>query len=153
MAQPSPNYTLNSLSNATAIIRDQPVDDWRKLNFTAGELGTPAISGDLANPDGDSLANLMEYALGLPPKSANGNAFAPRIESGYFTLTYTLNKAATDVALVLEKSDTLGSWQNNPALFQEVSRADLGLMEEITVRLVAPVGATATYVRLKATRL
>ena len=151
--QPSPNYTLNSLSNASAIIRDQPVDDWRKANFTAGELGNPAISGELANPDGDSLANLMEYALGLPPKSANGNAFAPRIEAGYFTLTYTLNKAATDVVLVLEKSDTLGSWQNNPALFQEVSRADLGLVEEITVRLVVPVGATASYVRLKATRL
>lgn len=149
----SVSYTRTTLTNATIIIRDQPIDDWRKASFTAGELGNPAISGDLANPDGDSLANLMEYALGLLPKSANGNAFAPRIEAGYFTLTYTRNKAAMDVALTLEHSENLGPWQNEPALFQEISRVDLGLTEEITVRLAAPVGATATYVRLKATRL
>lgn len=129
------------------------MDAWRKSSFTAGELQDSNVSGDLANPDGDSLANLMEYALGLSPKVANGNAFAPRIEAGYFTLTYTRNKAAMDVALTLEHSENLGPWQNEPALFQEISRVDLGLTEEITVRLAAPVGATATYVRLKATRL
>ncbi|MEK7780143.1 MAG: FAD-dependent oxidoreductase [Verrucomicrobiota bacterium] len=152
--QPSPNYTLNSLSNATAIIRDQPVDAWRKTNFTAGELGNSASSGDLANPDGDSLANLMEYALGLPPKIAGTNAFAPRIENGYLTLTYTRAKAATDVSLTLEKSDDLSTWQNTPGLFQQVSLVDSGATETITVRLSSPISAVTTaYIRLKVTRL
>jgi len=31
------------------------------------------VSGDAANPDGDGLPNLLEYALGLSPKSADGN--------------------------------------------------------------------------------
>jgi len=149
----SANYTRTTLTNATIVIRDQPLDDWRKANFTTGELGNSLVSGDLANPDGDALANLMEYALGLPPKSANGNTFAPRIEAGYFTLTYTVNKSAADIVLTLEKSEDLTNWQNNPGLFQEVSRADLGLTEEITVRLNAPISpAGAAYVRLKVSR-
>ena len=99
---PSANYLRTTLTNATIIIRDRPIDAWRKANFTAGELSNPAISGDLANPDGDSLANLMEYALGLAPKSVDANPLSPRIEADRLTITYTRSKSATDVASSLE---------------------------------------------------
>ena len=82
--QPSANYTLTTLSNATVVILDRPADDWRKTNFTSLELADATISGDLADPDHDGLPNLMEYTLGMNPKVADVNAFSPRFEGGFF---------------------------------------------------------------------
>jgi hypothetical protein len=136
------------------VIKDRPLDDWRKANFTAGELANSAISGDLANPDDDSAANLMEYALGLAPKQNNANPLSPRIESGHFTLTYTRNKSATDVLLTLETSTDLVNWSANSSLFEQVDCVDEGAIQRITVRLVALASANVTsYVRLRVQRV
>ena len=150
----SASYLRTTLTNATIIIRDRPIDAWRKANFTAGELSNASISGDLADADGDGLANLMEYALGLAPKVANVNPLLPRIEADRLTITYMRSKTATDVALSLETSSDLVTWQSSPALFQQVSMIDLGNVEQITTRLSATVNALFTsYLRLKVTRL
>jgi len=152
--QSAPGYLLTSLSNATVVIKDRPVDDWRQASFTTGELANASISGDLGDPDGDSLANLMEYALGLPPKLADADLFAARVEANHFTLTYARNKAAADVVLTLETSTDLVSWSANPALFEQMDCVDEGTVQRITVRLTAPVSATAmAYVRLRVSRV
>lgn len=152
--QPSANYILTPLSNATAVIHDRPLDVWRAAKFTSGELADPAVSGDLADLDHDHLANLMEYALGLDPKAADANPLVPRIEADHLTLTYTQAKAATDVALVLERSSDLFSWQSAPSTFQELSCLDEGPVQRITVRLTATASsAPAAYVRLRVTKL
>ena len=71
----------NASQPANLTIEDKPADAWRFINFTSLELTNPAISGDNADPDGDRLANLMEYALGLPPKSPSvPPRFHPRCE-------------------------------------------------------------------------
>lgn len=151
--QPSPNYTLSAVSNATVLLHDQPVDEWRFANFTSTELHNPAISGDLADPDADGLANLMEYALGRPPKTRDLNPFDPRMESDHFTLTYTRLKSARDVSLALDTCTKLGSWDSNPALFEQVSCIDETSMQRIIVRLTAPVSSHVTaYVRLRVSR-
>ena len=148
------NYASTTLTNAAILLRDRPLDAWRKANFTAPELANPAISGDLANPDGDSVANLMDYVLGLAPKSADINPLSPRIGANRLTITYTQAKAATDVLLTLEKSDDLVTWNSSAALFQQVSLTDLGDTQQITTRLVSPISASsASYIRLKVTRL
>ena len=150
----SANYASTTLTNAAILLRDRPLDAWRKANFTALELANPAISGDLANPDGDSVANLMDYVLGLPPKSADLNPLSPRIEANRLTITYTQAKAATDVLLTLEKSDDLVTWNSSAALFQQVSLTDLGDTQQITTRLASPISSSlASYIRLKVTRL
>lgn len=154
LLQASANYSRTSLSSATVVIQDRPVDAWRKANFTAGELLDPNISGDAADPDHDGLVNLVEYALGLNPKSADGNPFSPSVSGGYFTLSYTRSKAATDVAVVVEQSGDLFSWQSGPAYLQQVDCVDAGAVQQITVRLVTPVNAqTKSFVRLKVSRL
>jgi len=150
----SASYARTTLTNATIILRDRPFDAWRKANFTELELGNPVISGDLANPDGDSLANLMEFALGLSPKSPDVNPLSPRMESGFFTVTYSRLKSATDISLVLEKSTNLVSWESNPALFELVDCVDQGMRQLLTMKIAAPAGATAaTYLRLKVSKL
>ena len=152
--QASTNYTLSAISNATVIIKDKPVDGWRFTNFSTAELNDPLTSGDLADADSDALANLMEYALGLPPKAANLNPFNPRMENDHFTLTYTRNKSATDVSLALEASTDLISWSANPALFEQVSCVDEGNIQRITMRLSASASSSATsYVRFRVSRL
>jgi hypothetical protein len=150
---PSTNYTFTTLTNATIVIHDRPIDAWRLANFSPAELADPAISGDLADPDHDGLSNLLEYALGLPPKDPSGGPWV-RIESDALTLTYTRNKAATDVSLVVEESSDLLTWQSPPGLIQQIDCTDLGQTQEITVRLAVPASASAAgYLRLRVTRL
>ena len=152
---PSAKYSLTTLSNATVIIHDRPIDAWRLANFTAAELADSSFSGDLADPDNDGLSNLMEYALGLPPKDpAPANRPYASVTGGYLTLTYTRAKAATDISLVVEQSNNLVNWQSGPGYIQQVSSADEGPIQRITVQLTIPIaGAPVSYLRLRVTRL
>jgi hypothetical protein len=46
-------------------------DAWRRLRFSTNDLAAPAVSGPSADPDGDGIPNLAEYALGLEPNHSN----------------------------------------------------------------------------------
>jgi len=152
---PSANYGLTTVSNATVVIRDRPIDAWRLANFTTAELSAPSISGDLADPDHDGFSNLMEYALGLPPKNpAATNRPYASIATGYLTLTYTRAKAATDVSLVVEQSNDLVTWHSGTNYVQQTGLVDQGSTQLITVQTRVPVSAsTANFLRLHVTRL
>lgn len=152
---PSANYTLTTVSNATVVIQDRPIDAWRVANFTTAELADPSISGDLADPDHDGLSNLMEYALGLPPKDPTAaNRPYASVTTGYLTLTYTRAKAAADVSLVVEQSNDLLTWHSGTNYVQQISVVDQGSTQLITVQTLVPVGVSAAnFVRLHATRL
>jgi hypothetical protein len=150
----STNYFLDALSNATLVLRDRPVDDWRLANFTTPQLNDPQISGALADPDRDGLSNLMEYALGLPPLAPEVNPFNPRVVGGYFQLTYSRSKSATDVSLTVEYSSDLVTWQSGPAWFTQTGIVDQGATQLITVAATTPVSpATRAFIRLRVTRL
>jgi hypothetical protein len=43
-------------------------DSWFLENFSASELLSSSLVADEGDPDGDGIANLMEYALGLDPR-------------------------------------------------------------------------------------
>lgn len=46
-----------------------PVANWQATNFAGVELENPAICGMAADPDGDGLTNLQEFAFGYDPQS------------------------------------------------------------------------------------
>ncbi|MEO7099456.1 MAG: hypothetical protein ABI162_08850 [Luteolibacter sp.] len=50
---------------------------WQKLYFTPTEIANPAISGPLADPDGDDIGNLLEFALNLDPTFNERTAMIP----------------------------------------------------------------------------
>jgi hypothetical protein len=152
---PSATYSLTTVSNATVIIHDRPIDAWRLANFTTAEVADPFISGDLADPDQDGLANLMEYALGLPPKDATPlNRPYASISGGYLTLAYTRATSAVDVSLVVEQSYDLITWQSGSNQLERLGAIQQGPWQLITVQAVSPVSSSAgSFVRLRAARL
>ncbi len=46
---------------------------WRWRHFSFAELQDPAISGDLADPDGDGVPNLIEFSANLDPRTVTVN--------------------------------------------------------------------------------
>jgi alpha-tubulin suppressor-like RCC1 family protein len=84
---------------------------WRLGKFTAGELLDANISGPNADPDHDGFVNLLEYALGLEPKSASTTGL-PQVgtEGSDWAYTYTRPADRTDVTFVVEMSTNLTDW-------------------------------------------
>ena len=84
---------------------DGTIDAWRLVHFGA-DAGNPLIAGDLADPELDGLANLLEYAQNLDPNAASdGPVFG--IEPGFITITYRRNLAATDIAFTVQEAVNL----------------------------------------------
>jgi hypothetical protein len=119
---------------------------WRQQYF-----GTPANSGnaaDTADPDGDGVNNLAEYALGtLPNSAASGANPAGEVFANRLRLTFL--RARSDVTYVIEATNTLtaGPWETlatNPgAVGESVTVTD-------TVDL-GPVTNPRRFLRLRVT--
>ena len=106
----SADYTMTALTNATVTIFDRPLNLWRRANFTAAELEDIAVSGDAADPDCDGIPNLLEYALGLDPKSADSAPFLLQTANGCFTVSESIVRPVVDVSIAAEWSTDLETW-------------------------------------------
>jgi hypothetical protein len=146
----SANYTLGSLTSATVVIQDWPINQWLRANFTPAQLANPAISGEAADPANDRLPNLMKYALGLNPNAAEPNPFLPAVSNGMFTVAYPVAIYAPDVALTFDLSTNLIDWAPGSADFQQISTTYLGTNQIITIgaRTATPLG----FIRFQAAR-
>ncbi len=92
---------------------------WRTLRFSATETGDASIAGPDADPDGDGIPNLAEYAHGLEPRHADP---APlHYKSGVTTtdpagtraalpLSYNYSPVLDDIAFSWVASDDLTLW-------------------------------------------
>ncbi len=135
----------DAAQTATVTIQDKPFDHWRFTNFTTSELGAPAISGETADPDADNLANLVEYALGLPPKFSNTSPVAMTELSGYLAISVAKSPSATDITWSAETSANLTIWQ--PAI-TTVNTASTFEARDSVLKNTAP----KRFIRLKITR-
>jgi hypothetical protein len=87
---------------------------WRKLRFSTNHLANPAISGENADPDGDGITNLREYAFGLEPTRMDTNplkitesASGPDMR---ITLFYERLAVLSDIQFAWQTSVDLMSW-------------------------------------------
>jgi phage gp45-like len=121
---------------------------WRFANF--GSYSSDASAADSADPDGDGLSNLMEYALGTGPNSSGVMPAVLALNGANLEYTYTRSTAAKDngVTYQIEWSETLeaGSWSSE-TVTQEITSTQ-GALE--TVKASVPAGTTGKrFLRLK----
>ncbi len=93
--------------------------------YLAGFGLTGAAAGATADPDGDGLGNLLEYALGTSPTgySANPVPIAVREYGGrrYLSLEFVRSSLATDLTYIVEATGDLAA-----ATWQELARSEGG---------------------------
>jgi len=135
------------------IVPPPPYALWRARFFTPAELTNPAISGDTADPDGDSIVNFVEYAFNLNPRVADHpslpRAFLEHTAGAtYLDVQFTRRNAPTDVAYLPQTSNDLRVW--NPASATELSAVDNGDGTSlVTLRILSdPETVSPVFVRI-----
>src|SRR5581483_7763349 len=83
------------------------------LNWKYAQFGTNAtdslISGDLVDPDGDGVPNLLEYALGSDPNASSSiHALQHTIVAGQFQVQFHRNTAAANLIYALQAASNPG---------------------------------------------
>jgi hypothetical protein len=132
-----------------------PYENWRAQFFTAAEIADPAISGDVADPDGDGVVNLVEFAFNLHPR-VNVIPTLPRAFvqtfSGepYLHVEYTRRNPPADVQYLPQCSTNLFAWNGDPSNFTTVGTSDNGDGTSlVTLRKQSPLAAAVqTFVRI-----
>ena len=155
-----PAYSMTVIDlPGTTTTSATPYSTWQSSHFTTAELATPGISGDNADPDGDGIVNLLEYALNLDPRTANRTGL-PTISTTtvnsatYPTFTYTRVKSATDLTYAVEVSTDLVTWNRGSAYTADLTTIDQGTTQQVTTRSLSPINATTPRqsFRLRVTR-
>jgi probable HAF family extracellular repeat protein len=125
-----------------------PIEQWRQTNF--GSTADAGNAADVADPDGDGVPNLLEFALGSSPVSAvNTGVPAARIVNGFLALGFNrINDPA--LTYTVEAATTL-----NPADWSPIwtSTGSANVAGHVDVSDLVPLSAQpGRYLRLKVSR-
>jgi uncharacterized repeat protein (TIGR02543 family) len=91
-----------------------PIESWRNTNFS--QTASSGDAADTADPDGDGIVNLMEYALtdtgtSLDPDVASTVGLPTvTVESSKLKMAFKRNTSATDVKYEIQASTNLTDW-------------------------------------------
>lgn len=123
----------------------RPWENWVSTNWPPATA--TSTNGPAADPDGDGIPNVLEYALGLNPNlaaTAGLPTFSLVTTNGatYGALTYTRVKGARDIDYLPSARSDLnsGSWT---LLTNQVDVTDHGDTETVTVRDATPQSTQA----------
>jgi hypothetical protein len=128
---------------------------WQARQFTLSELGNAALSGQLADPNGDGMTNLMSHAFGLNPFIESSN-YLPVIDlveinsEQYIRYRYRRLLVPYGLQYALESADTLADWSAATGGSTSTAPNGDGLTETVTV--LFPKGTiTRDFLRLRVT--
>ena len=168
LSSPTQGATVAGSPSATVSLTAQPCNAWLFAHFGAG-ANNAALAAESADPDGDGLANLLEYVLGAVPDAPSSASVPIRgtvsvAGQSYLTLTFTRDTGVTDASCIVQQSLDLQTWNDGSsyrasggvasnAFTVEVSRVPAGSgRETVTVRDTQPLSSSGSFLRLKATR-
>jgi subtilisin-like proprotein convertase family protein len=116
--------------------------------WIAGFEGLPLI-GKNDDPDGDGMANVLEYHLGALAGTPDAAGALPVFaKSGAnLTLTWWRLKSATDTTGVAEWSDALGTWSTGGISTAVIG--DTATREQVRATLTVAPGAPRIFLRLR----
>ena len=110
------------------------------------------LTDGLGDSDGDGMQEVLEYAFGSDPESFNVNSVIDAVdESGFLTIKFHKNLAASDVTYVVELSDNLNGWNSGVTETVHVSseRNGDGTSTETHRSQVAITGLTRKFIRVR----
>jgi hypothetical protein len=149
--QTIPGSALVPALGGMALGPQSPFAAWQTLKFGAGATNT-VLAGPNADPDGDGLSNVEEYALGLDPLASNGMpwqfGFTNIAAQSYLSVTVSRDPAANDVVIDPQITDPLipAAWSGSNTLTLVNTPATF------SVRDIVPVSAaTNRFLRLRFT--
>lgn len=137
-----------------------PLDAWRDDHFSSEDLADPSkeetVWGGNADPDGDGVPNVMEYARGTDPNSPAVSPGTISFESGEkVRITFRMRADDPELNFVWEATDDLSSNNWNSDAFVEVGERVPdpmdGAYELITVEADAS-SAAKIFARLRVSR-
>jgi hypothetical protein len=123
---------------------------WQIANF-GGNSNDPLVAGELADPDGDGLPNLLEYALGTKPMLPGPSGISQDMveyNGGLFLrLTIPRDPDASDVTITGETTSDL----SNPASWTDLHHV-IETDEPSLLVLRDALGGPRRFMRLRAER-
>jgi autotransporter-associated beta strand protein len=127
-----------------------PFERWQIDQFES-RASDPLVAGELADPDGDGIPNLTEYALGTEPElpSTSGiiQEMVPIDEAYYLRLTIPRNPDATDVTFTVQTTSDLtepDSWTDIDTVVETDEPALLVVRDTL--------GGPLRFIRLRVSR-
>ncbi|MES2660977.1 MAG: cellulase family glycosylhydrolase [Verrucomicrobiota bacterium] len=148
--------TLNT-STFTDLTILAGISAWNDAWFTPAQRASQAISGPLADANGDGVNNLLAYAAGLSPwtpaTAANGGRPICQAQNGYLAITFTRLKMPFDLSYTVEVSGNLVLWNSGATYSTQTNVTSLdGIRERVTVRDNIPIiSAERRYIRVRGT--
>jgi hypothetical protein len=140
---------------------------WKGLLFSTAELSEESISGDFADPDGDGVANIIEYLFGLNPRDFSSNPVTVALAAPGSTLpasahpaanggapvmfSYHRRKATTDIDVGWQRSADVTLWDEETPLAEQ-STLDSDPNFETVEASFDPGSSPEAFYRLKVQR-
>jgi aryl-phospho-beta-D-glucosidase BglC (GH1 family) len=147
--------TLGDGTGVGTLIGVPTWESWRSSKFTTEELADLSITGPTMDPDHDGIANLLEYALALEPKTASQAGLPVSgtqtiSDKTYATLSFNRPRALTDITYLVQVSIDLRTWNSGPS---HAIRTDDASTDQATFREVAAMeDAPNQFLRLHVTQ-
>ena len=128
-----------------------PIASWRQAHFgTACNCG---MAADTADPDGDGLVNIVEYAFNLDPLTSSPYPINFALVNNHLTLTSKrTHPPPPDINYLFEVTSDLssGTWNSGPAYTSQTVTDNLDGTETVVVTdLAAPPSPAAHYFRVR----
>lgn len=130
-------------------------DEWKIASFPEGGSEDDRVSGFTADPDGDGVPNLLEYALGGDPNEPGTVSLpVPMIETAgeetFLTLSFDRPRAIVGATYEVQTSKDLSVWETIDEGFYNI--VINGKWETVSVRTpISKVEDSTLFKRLKVT--